>query len=145
MKVLITGSSGQLGKAVVEVFFKDGMDVYPVPHSRVDITDRNMVDGIIKAYLPDVVINCSAFTDVDLCEREIDRAFNVNAIGAKNLALASRKYDTHLIHISTDYVFDGKKDSPYIEFDRPNPINIYGKSKLEEKTLLKPSHRNLLL
>jgi len=137
LKVLIAGSSGQLGKAVVEVFFKDGIDVCPVPHSRVDITDRNMVDGIIKAYLPDVVINCSALTDVDLCEREIDRAFKVNAIGAKNLALASRKYDTHLIHISTDYVFDGKKDSPYIEFDRPNPINIYGKSKLEGENFVK--------
>lgn len=137
MRVLITGSSGQLGKAVVELFFKNGIDVYPIPHSRLDITDRKAVDEIIRSYLPDVVINCSAITDVDLCEREIDRAFKVNAIGAKNLALVTQRYNTHLIHISTDYVFDGKKDSPYIEFDKPNPINNYGKSKLEGENFVR--------
>lgn len=137
MRVLVTGSSGQLGKAVVETFFKNDIDVYPIPHSRVDITNRNAVEEIIKAYLPDVVINCSALTDVDLCEKDVDRAFKVNAIGAKNLALASQKYDIHLIHISTDYVFNGKKDSPYTEFDIPNPINVYGKSKLEGENFVK--------
>lgn len=137
MRVLITGSSGQLGKAVVELFFKNGIDVYPIPHSRLDITDRKAVDEIIRSYLPDVVINCSAITDVDLCEREIDRAFKVNAIGAKNLALVTQRYNIHLIHISTDYVFDGKKDSPYIEFDKPNPINNYGKSKLEGENFVR--------
>jgi dTDP-4-dehydrorhamnose reductase len=131
LRVLITGSSGQLGKAVVEVFFKSGMDVYPIPHSRLDITSRQKVEEIIRAYLPETVINCSAFTDVDLCEKERDRAYMVNAIGPKNLAILSERYNIHLIHISTDYVFDGEKDSPYTEFDSPNPVNIYGKSKLE--------------
>ena len=131
MRVLITGSSGQLGKAVVEVFFKSGVDVYPIPHSRLDITNRQRVEEIIRAYLPEIIINCSAFTDVDLCEKERDRAYMVNAIGPKNLAILSERYNIHIIHISTDYVFDGEKDSPYNEFDIPNPINIYGKSKLE--------------
>ncbi len=131
MRVLITGSSGQLGKAVVEVFFKSGVDVYPIPHSRLDITNRQRVEEIIRAYLPEIIINCSAFTDVDLCEKERDKAYMVNAIGPKNLAILSERYNIHIIHISTDYVFDGEKDSPYNEFDIPNPINIYGKSKLE--------------
>ena len=131
MRVLITGSSGQLGKAVVEVFFKSGVDVYPIPHSRLDITNRQRVEEIIRAYLPEIIINCSAFTDVDLCEKERDRAYMVNALGPKNLAILSERYNIHLIHISTDYVFNGEKDSPYNEFDIPNPINIYGKSKLE--------------
>lgn len=137
MKVLITGSSGQLGRAVVEVFFKNDIEVYPIPHSRLDITDRKAVEEIVRAYLPDVVINCSAITDVDLCERDIDMAFKVNAIGAKNLAIVSQKYNIHLVYISTDYVFDGKKDSPYTEFDKPNPINVYGKSKLEGENFIK--------
>jgi len=131
LRVLITGSSGQLGKAVVEVFFKSGVDVYPIPHSRLDITNRQRVEEIIRAYLPEIIINCSAFTDVDLCEKERDRAYMVNALGPKNLAILSERYNIHIIHISTDYVFDGEKDSPYNEFDIPNPINIYGKSKLE--------------
>lgn len=131
MRVLITGSSGQLGKAVVEVFFKSGVDVYPIPHSRLDITNRQRVEEIIRAYLPEIIINCSAFTDVDLCEKERDKAYMVNALGPKNLAILSERYNIHLIHISTDYVFNGEKDSPYNEFDIPNPINIYGKSKLE--------------
>lgn len=131
MRVLVTGSSGQLGKAVVEIFFKNDIDVYPMPHTRLDITNRQAVEDIIKAYLPDIVINCSALTDVDLCEVEKDKAYRVNALGPKNLAVVSEKYNIHLIHISTDYVFDGEKETPYIEFDKPNPINIYGKSKLE--------------
>lgn len=131
MRVLVTGSSGQLGKAVVEVFFKNDIDVYPIPHTRLDITERQAVEEIIRAYLPEVVINCSALTDVDLCEREKDMAYKVNALGPKNLAILCEKYNIHLIHISTDYVFDGEKETPYIEFDKPNPINIYGKSKLE--------------
>lgn len=131
MRVLITGSSGQLGKAVVEVFFKNGVDVYPIPHSRLDITNRQAVEDIIRAYMPEIVINCSAFTDVDKCEEEKDKAYRVNALGPKNLAITSEKYKIHLIHISTDYVFDGEKDTPYIEFDSTNPINTYGKSKLE--------------
>lgn len=131
MRVLVTGSGGQLGKAVVEVFFKNDIDVYPIPHTRLDITERQAVEEIIRAYLPEVVINCSSLTDVDLCEREKDMAYKVNALGPKNLAILCEKYNIHLIHISTDYVFDGEKETPYIEFDKPNPINIYGKSKLE--------------
>ncbi|MCX7795574.1 MAG: dTDP-4-dehydrorhamnose reductase [bacterium] len=136
MRVLVTGSSGQLGKAVVEVFFKNDIDVYPIPHSRLDITNRQAVEEIIRAYLPEIVINCSAFTDVDLCEREKDKAYKINALGPRNLALVSEKYNTYLIHISTDYVFDGEKKTPYIEFDKPNPINIYGKSKLEGENFI---------
>ncbi len=131
MRVLVTGSSGQLGKAVIEVFFKNDIDIYPISHTRLDITKRQAVEEIIRAYLPEVVINCSALTDVDLCEREKDRAYKVNALGPKNLAIVCEKYNIHLIHISTDYVFDGEKETPYIEFDKPNPINTYGKSKLE--------------
>jgi len=136
LRVLITGSSGQLGKAVVEVFFKNGAEVYPIPHSRLDITNRQAVEDIIRAYLPEIVINCSAFTDVDKCEEEKDKAYRVNALGPKNLAIVTEKYNIHLIHISTDYVFDGEKNTPYVEFDNTNPINTYGKSKLEGEHFL---------
>jgi dTDP-4-dehydrorhamnose reductase len=131
MRVLITGSTGQLGRAVTEVFFKEDIEVYPIPHSRLDISNREEVKEILTAYLPDVVINCAAFTNVDGCEKEPNNAYRVNAIGPKNLAINSEKLNIFLIHISTDYVFDGAKNSPYIEFDTPNPINTYGKTKLE--------------
>jgi len=137
MRVLITGSTGQLGKAAAEVFFKENIDVYPIPHSRLDISNREEVRKMLTAYLPDIVINCAAFTDVDGCEKEPERAYRVNAIGPKNLTIISEKLNIFLIHISTDYVFDGKKDSPYIEFDTPNPVNIYGKSKLEGENFVK--------
>lgn len=137
MRVLITGSTGQLGKAAAEVFFKENIDVYPIPHSRLDISNREEVRKMLTAYLPDIVINCAAFTDVDGCEKEPERAYRVNAIGPKNLTVISEKLNIFLIHISTDYVFDGKKDSPYIEFDTPNPVNIYGKSKLEGENFVK--------
>lgn len=137
MRALITGSTGQLGKAVVEVFFKENIEVYPTPHSRLDISNREEVKEILTAYLPDIVVNCAAFTDVDRCEKETEKAYRVNAIGPKNLAIISERLNIFLIHISTDYVFDGKKDSPYTEFDIPNPINIYGKSKLEGENFVK--------
>ncbi|MGC8889335.1 MAG: dTDP-4-dehydrorhamnose reductase [bacterium] len=145
MRVLITGSNGQLGKAVTEVFFKENIEVYPIPHSRLDISNREEVKGIFTSYLPDIVINCAAYTNVDGCEKEPEKAYRMNTLGPKNLAIISERLNIFLIHISTDYVFDGEKDSPYTEFDLPHPINTYGRSKLEGENFVKSFSRHFAI
>ncbi|MFH1338466.1 MAG: dTDP-4-dehydrorhamnose reductase [Candidatus Omnitrophota bacterium] len=96
-----------------------------------DITDKDKVAASINKVKPDLIIHAAAYTDVDGCELNPEKAFAVNAKGTENIAQAAKESDAALFYISTDYVFDGKKDKPYTEADAPNPINIYGKSKLE--------------
>ena len=136
MKVLVTGAKGQLGYDLVEVL---GSAYRVVPASRVDfdITDVKATMEFIKEVEPDIVIHAAAFTDVDACESLPDKAFRVNALGARNVAIAAREVGAKLFYISTDYVFDGTKKGPYIEIDSPNPINVYGKSKLLGEQLVK--------
>ena len=129
--ILITGSSSQLGQCLLAI-----KDQYPdfyfdfATSSELDITDKKQVNRRFDKYSYHVVINCAAYTNVELAEKESKKAFLVNAIGTKNIAEACKEFNVVLIHISTDYVFDGKKGSPYTEEDLPNPINEYGKSKL---------------
>ena len=128
MKILITGSKGQLGIELI--------DIAPQEHKifgydlDMDITDRFAIESRFSKVKPNLVIHCAAFTDVDGCEGFRDKAFLVNGTGTENLAKVARKYDCEFVYISTDYVFNGKKDMPYVEEDIPDPVSIYGKSKL---------------
>ena len=133
MKILITGSRGLLGQEVVEVCRNLGDDVLATdiasPATPLDITSPAAVRGVLASERPDWVVNCAAFTDVDGCEEREDLAFELNARAPGRLARACEEHGAKLLHISTDYVFDGEKTGPYEEDDAPNPLNVYGKSK----------------
>lgn len=133
MKILVTGARGMFGTDLVKRFTVHGSQftVIGVDIEDFDITDEKETVKEIKRISPEVVINTAAFTDVDACETEREKAFMVNRDGARNVALGCREAGARLIHISTDYVFDGRKRKPYKEDDEPRPLNIYGLSKLE--------------
>ncbi|MTI57011.1 dTDP-4-dehydrorhamnose reductase [Geosporobacter ferrireducens] len=141
MRILITGGSGQLGSELQRIFrnkqcslgqihemYRDAQMIY-TDKNTLDITNLKDVQKKIKKVQPDVVINTAAYTQVDQCESNIDLAFRVNTLGPRNLAVACEEIQAKLIHLSTDYVFDGESSMPYSEFDIPHPINIYGKTK----------------
>ncbi|MFH2219164.1 MAG: dTDP-4-dehydrorhamnose reductase [Pseudomonadota bacterium] len=132
MKILITGGTGQLGRDCEQVLQRIG-DVVAVGSKDVDISRLSDVEKTVRHVAPDIIINCAAFTNVDACETESRRCREVNVIGPRNLASSVETYGGRLIHISSDYVFDGKKPfpEPYVEEDSPNPLSVYGKSKLE--------------
>lgn len=130
MKVLITGAKGMLGQDMVAEFQKRDYEVHAADHKALDITDIQAVRAAITALRPDIVVNCAAYTNVDKAESEPEIAMRVNGLGPRNLALACEATGAVLLHISTDYVFDGEKEGPYEIWDTPNPINVYGKSKL---------------
>ena len=134
MKIVITGCDGQLGKEIVKQLNREekisGNELFALNRLKLDISDFNNVNKYISSIKPDVVINCAAFTKVDLCEDEIELAYKINSIGPKNLSICCEKVNAKLVQISTDYVFDGKNKNLYIEDDITNPQSIYGKSKL---------------
>ena len=136
MKILITGSNGMLGHDLIEVL-KDHHELLLTTSKTLDITDGDSVMDFIVKSNPDIVINSAAYTDVDGCESNPDLAYNVNGEGVKNLALACREVDCPLVHISTDYVFNGQNDRPWVEDDEIGPISIYGKSKLKGEEHIK--------
>lgn len=129
MKVLVTGSNGMLAHDLVHVL-KQGHEVIAPPEKDLDITKRGDILRNIKELKPDMVINCAAYTQVDKAEEEREKAFLINGIGVQNISLICSDRGIPLCHISTDYVFDGKKQAPYTPFDNTNPINVYGESKL---------------
>jgi dTDP-4-dehydrorhamnose reductase len=129
MRVLVTGAAGQLGTDVARRFEADGDEVVAVDRTSLDVTDRAAVDAVVLDGGFDAVVNAAAWTAVDDCESDPDRAFATNALACRWLADACRRAGTHLVHVSTDYVFDGTKDGPYHEWDRPNPTSVYGSSK----------------
>jgi len=131
MRVFITGSKGQLGSAFVRHFQVNGWDHAAADIDTLDIADGDAVMNAVMPYRPALIINCAAYNLVDKAETEADKAFAVNAQGPRNLALAARKLEATLVHFGTDYVFDGAKGAPYTEADKPNPLNIYGQSKLK--------------
>lgn len=128
MKVALIGSNGQLGNDLLKVFGKK--NTVPLTHDKIEITDHEQTDAVLNSIKPDVVINTAAFHRVEDCETEYAKAFRVNAIGAANVARTSEKLNAILVHISTDYVFDGEKREPYTEDDLPNPLSTYGVTKL---------------
>ena len=131
MKVLIVGVNGMLGQAVAAQAGVAGINFESRNSQDLDISNATQTNDAIAAINPDYVINCAAYTQVDDAETNEDTAFKVNAYGAENLALSCRSSGAVLIHISTDYVFDGKSSAPYKESDATNPTTIYGKSKLD--------------
>ena len=139
-RVLIFGSTGQLGADLVEVLQNSGsFDVIPLTHEDADCRHADAIRKIVLAYRPQIVINCAAYVRVDDCEDYPCEAFEVNAIGAFNIARASAGVDAQCVYISTDYIFDGEKNLPYVESDIPNPINVYGVSKLAGEFLVRQS------
>lgn len=131
MKVVVTGASGLVGRAVVAHCTSQGERVAALDHRALDVADESQVTAVFDRERPDVVINCGAWTDVDGCELDPARAQKVNAHGPELLALGCRRIGALLITISTDYVFDGEKDGFYTQRDQPNPQGVYAVSKLE--------------
>ena len=130
MKLLITGAAGQLGTDLVLSAQKSGHQVIATIHADLDITDKSQVDRVVGEAKADAIIHAAAWTAVDACESDPQRAMSVNRDGTANIVSAARKSGSRVIYISTDYVFDGTKPTPYIENDLPNPQSVYGASKL---------------
>ncbi|MHB1852105.1 MAG: SDR family oxidoreductase, partial [Acidimicrobiales bacterium] len=148
MRVLVTGSGGQLGSDLVAAFSGAvppggrrrallgpegagaGVDVTGADHASLRVEDRTAVLEAVLAIRPDVVVHAGAWTAVDACEGDPDRAYQVNALGTRHVAEAARMVGAHLVYVSTDYVFDGRAARPYVEWDEPNPLSVYGRSKL---------------
>ena len=128
MRVLITGSAGQLGRDLVPAF--GAHNVVGLDHAACDVGDRAAVLDAISANRPDAVVHAAAWTAVDACESDPDRAFAVNALGTRHVAEAAARVGAYLCVISTDYVFDGRAGRPYCEWDQTNPQSVYGRSKL---------------
>ena len=148
-RILVTGAGGQLGRDLVAVlggavapggrrralFGPEGpgsptADVLGADHSQLPVDRRAEVLSAVEAFAPDVVVHAAAWTAVDACEGDPDRAFAVNALGTRHVAEAARRAGAHLVYLSTDYVFDGSSPRPYVEWDEPNPLSVYGRSKL---------------
>ena len=128
LRILVTGAGGQVGSEVAAQL--PHHDVVPLDRAACDLADRDSVEQAVAAVAPAAVINCAAWTDVDGCEADPDRAMLVNALGVRHLAAACARLGAHLVHVSTDYVFRGDKDGPYDEWDEPGPRSVYGRSKL---------------
>lgn len=149
MRVLITGSNGLLGQKLVKTFSSNhqttGIDLknesfITAPnfsYQNISITEKGKLEGLFTSFKPEAVINAGAFTDVDGCESNREKAWEVNVEGVRNLAILCKEFDSKLVHLSTDYIFDGK-NGPYSEEDTPNPKGYYGLTKLEsERAILK--------
>jgi dTDP-4-dehydrorhamnose reductase len=146
VRILLFGASGLLGRALVPEIEGRGWEVHGLRRSHVDVTDREGVRDVVAPWRGDWVVNLAAYTAVDQAEREPDRAFAVNREGAENVALAARRVGARLLHLSTDYVFDGRRDSPYPPDARASPLNVYGRSKLEgEEAVLGVGGRPLVV
>jgi dTDP-4-dehydrorhamnose reductase len=144
MKILILGHKGMLGSDLILRLFAfhevTGKDIEDL-----DIASADACEGLISETKPDIVINAAAYTDVDGCETNREKCFSVNAEGVKNIALACGDRGIKVVHFSTDYVFDGKKGTPYVEDDTCNPINVYGQSKLAGEQYLQQFSKDFLL
>lgn len=130
MRLLVTGGGGQLATDLVLACTVFDDEVWAPTRTDLDITDPSAISEAVAAYRPDVIVNCAAWTAVDACEADQERAFLVNATGAQYLAQAAARHAAHLVHLSTDYVFSGALERPYLEHDEPGPQSVYGASKL---------------
>ena len=142
MKIVVTGAEGGLGRAFL-TRVPPQHEVHSLSHEQLDIGDHRAVMDRIPPLSPDVVVNVAAMTNVDACESDPELAYRANALGPHNLALAVRSCGSALLHVSTDYVFDGEKGGPYDELDAPNPLSVYARSKLGGEVLVRevlPEH-----
>ena len=141
MKILVTGAKGQLGTEIIKCLergvtelgtpdvLKEKNEIIAHDVDTLDITDTEAVIALFERERPEAVINCAAYTNVNKCETERELAFKVNAIGPRNLAIAAQRVGAKLVHVSTDYVFRGDGSVPYVEWDRTEPVSVYGSSK----------------
>jgi dTDP-4-dehydrorhamnose reductase len=136
VRLLVTGAGGQVGREVVDALVRH--DVVAADHAALDVADRDAVLAAVTATRPDAVVHAAAWTAVDACEGDPDRAFRVNALGTRHVAEAARRVRANVCYLSTDYVFDGTKTEPYVEWDTPNPQSMYGRSKLAGERELDP-------
>lgn len=134
MRVLITGAGGQLGRDLQRALA--GHELRPLSHGELDITDAHAVGQAIEAFRPDIVLHAAALTDTTRCELEQEAAHAVNAVAAQNVAVACARAGAAMVYVSTNEVFDGTKSAPYLESDQPDPVNAYGRSKLEGERLV---------
>jgi len=130
VRVLVAGGEGQLGLELAELLPERGHETVVLSRRELDITEAGAVDGAIEEHAPWVVINAAAFTNVDLCETETEAAYAVNALGPRNLARSCERLGASILHVSTNYVFDGGQERPYEPFDAARPISAYGRTKL---------------
>ena len=142
-KILVTGCNGQLGRAIRKEYAGSDVEFVNTDVTEgegvkaLDITDVDAVLKMVEETKPEVIINCAAHTNVDACETQWDLAYKINAIGPRNLSIAASKAGAKMIHVSTDYGFEGNGTRPYTEFDEPNPVSAYGKTKLEGENFVK--------
>lgn len=145
-KVAITGGNGQLANAIRNHPLAQSMQIHTFSRLEMDITDANSIAHIIAQFQPSIIINTAAYTAVDKAENETDLCLKINYAGTKKLAIACKKAQIPLIHLSSDYIFDGIKNGPYLEEDKPNPSNQYGKSKwLSEQVIREECQKHLIL
>jgi len=144
MRFLITGADGQLAREFIKTH-APCPKLIALDKKSLDVSDSEAVLAAVSHFKPDVVLNCAAYNLVDMAEEDFEIAFRVNALGPKHLAQACRENNSLLVHYSTDYVFDGKKEGLYTEQDEPNPLNNYGRSKLSGEALMKEETDNFLL
>ena len=137
MKILLTGASGMLGQDLSPVLEDVGAFVIETSSDNMDITDVAQVKNVLNCTHPDMVIHCAAYTNVDKAEEEPEKAELINVKGTENIAKVSAELDIPVVYISTDYVFDGSKNTPYTHEDAANPLNIYGKTKLAGEEMIK--------
>lgn len=130
MRVLVTGAAGMLGRQVVLEYRQRGCEVFPLLRKDLDITEYQSINNVFKEVCPELVVNCAAYTDVDGAENNHDKAFTVNGLAPRLLGLACRTNAAALVHISTDYIFNGMSPRPYLISDTPDPLSVYGSSKL---------------
>lgn len=130
MKIAVIGANGQLGCDVCAAFSSAGHEVLPFNHDVVDVADYDSLKAPLEKVSPDVIVNTAAMHHVEKCEADPLKTFAVNGLGARNLSLIANAIDATLFYVSTDYVFDGKKTTPYVETDFPLPLNVYGNTKL---------------
>ena len=136
-KILVTGCNGQLGREINRFYAdKNGIELINTDVDELDITNIKEVTDLVESEKPYAIINCAAYTAVDACETDQDTAFKVNVIGPRNLAIAARAVGARMIHISTDYVFDGTKQTPYFESDPVCPKSVYGETKAEAEKMV---------
>lgn len=145
MKILVTGKNGQLAREFQRLLQNYNHAVISLDKESLDISDLGLVTEAISHYKPDILLNCAAYNFVDKAEKDFETAHKVNALGVKNLAYACKKNNALLVHYSTDYIFDGKKEDFYREDDEPNPVNKYGKSKLAGEKFLEEEAGEFLL
>lgn len=145
MRVLVTGAAGQVGAELMRAAWPAGVAVTGVDRRGLDITDATAVDAVVAELAPEVIVNAAAYTAVDRAETEPDLAQAVNATGVAHLAAAADRHGSRLVHLSTDYVFDGTKDGWYVEDDPVAPLGVYGATKLAGEQAAAAAERHLIL